>query len=454
MRKNKRKIRMIALDLDGTVFNDEKIITDHTKKVLEQAIRQGVTVLPATGRPEIGLPKDFLAIPGVKYAVTSNGSRIIEVPSGKVVYEELIPWNTGVEALCLMQQWENCVWEVYYDGAAYVEEGEYRIIQHPDILPALLEYIKKSRIFTKGVLEKIEKEKIGLEKIHLMFEDTAYRDEKMKELQEKFPELAVSSATTFNMEINSAKAGKGIGLLELGKLLGIEKEEIMACGDAANDWNMLKMAGFPVVMENGDEDTKKLASFITRSNLEDGVAYAVEQYVLEDEYETGLATAEDLPQIGEIVRHAREDMEKDEIPQWQGDYPAEIDFQEDIGRGDCYVVKKEGKVLAVGVLKLGEEPSYRLIQDGNWSTEEPYGTIHRLAAAREAKRQGAAGRLFDGMERICREQGMKSIRIDTHRKNLKMQAWIRKQGFLPCGTIFVEDGTPRDAFEKSLIRKK
>ena len=68
----------------------------------------------------------------------------------------------------------------------------------------------------------------------------------------------------------------------LGKILGIKREEIMACGDAPNDWNMLEMAGLPVVMANADEETKKKAAFITKSNEEDGVAYAVEQFVLKN----------------------------------------------------------------------------------------------------------------------------------------------------------------------------
>lgn len=441
---------MVALDLDGTVFNDEKQITPHTQKVMERACEHGVVVLPATGRPEIGLPEDFVKIPGIRYALTSNGSRIIRIPSGEVVYEELIPWDVAVRAIRLMREWKNCVWEIYFDGKIYVEDGEYHLIHHPDMLPALLEYIRKSRTPQKGLLAQVEREKIGLEKIHMIFEDTTERNEKMKELQETFPELAVSYATTFNIEINSAKAGKGVGLLELGKLLGIGRDEIMACGDASNDWNMLEMAGFPVVMENGDEETKKLAAFITRSNQADGVAYAIEQFVLENEYQVLPADEADLPEIVQIVRDAKETMGKEGIPQWQGEYPEEIDFREDIDRKSCYVVKKDGKVLGVCALRTGEDPNYRLIQDGSWNTEEPYGTIHRLAVAKEAKRLGIASILFERMERICREQGMKSMRIDTHRENPKMQSWVRRQGFVPCGTIFVEDKTPRDAFEKSL----
>lgn len=278
MRKN--KIRMIGLDLDGTVFNNDKIITAHTKEVLAEAIRQGVVVLPATGRPECGLPEEFLGIPGVKYAVTSNGARVIDVTTGETVYSQLIPWELTLRVIRQMKQWENCVWEVYFDGKIQVEKGEYRFLNHPDMTPAMKEYIHKSRHFYENLLADIEAKKINMEKIHMVFEDTAYRDSRLRELQETFPELAVSNATTFNIEINSVYAGKGKALLELGKILGISREEIMACGDATNDWDMLRSVGFPVVMENGDEETKKLAAFITRGNQEDGVAYAIERFVL------------------------------------------------------------------------------------------------------------------------------------------------------------------------------
>lgn len=276
------KIRMIGLDLDGTVFNDAKIITKHTKEVLSEAIREGVVVLPATGRPECGLPEEFLQIPGVRYAVTSNGARVIDVLSGKAVYEQLIPCETALRAVRLMKTWKNCAWEVYFEGKVMVEEAEYRFLNHPDMTPALKEYMHKSRIPQRKLLEKMEREQICPEKIHMVFEETEHRDRRKRELAELFPEFEVSNATTFNIEINSVKAGKGTALVELGRLLGISREEIMACGDATNDWNMLKLAGFPVVMGNGDAETKKLAAFVTRTNEEDGVAYAIERFVLEN----------------------------------------------------------------------------------------------------------------------------------------------------------------------------
>ena len=135
----KPKIRMVGLDLDGTVFNNNKEITTHTRSVLKEAIHQGCIVLPATGRPEIGLPGAFLEIPGVEYALTSNGARIIRIPSGETVYEELIPWEAALQVIEVMKQWagESCNWETYFAGNIYVEEETYHFVKHESMSPAM-----------------------------------------------------------------------------------------------------------------------------------------------------------------------------------------------------------------------------------------------------------------------------------------------------------------------------
>jgi len=446
-----RKIRMVGMDLDGTLFTNDKKITEHTRKILEKTIEQGVVALAATGRPESGLPRELLEVSGISYALTSNGARIIRLPSRQVVYQQLIPWDVALQAIHMMQTWEHCVWEVYFDGKVYVEDGEYHFLYHEDMSPALIEYIHKSRIFQKDLLGKIEREHIGLEKIHMVFEDTSWRDEKLKELQEAFPQLDVSCATTFNMEINSALAGKGNGLLALGKILGISREEIMACGDAENDWDMLKKAGFSVVMENGNEATRKLADFVTRSNEEEGVAWALEQFVLTPQYEIRKAKENDLPAIMEIIHQAQRTMKQDGFQQWTEGYPGEEILSKDIEKQSCYLLTDQEEIVAVGTLYMENDPNYRIIEEGNWKTEEPYGTVHRLAVAEGRRQQGLAGILYDRLEKICREKGMRGMRVDTHRDNKKMQYWIRKQGFRLCGVIYVEDGTKRDAFEKPLM---
>ncbi len=165
------------------------------------------------------------------------------------------------------------------------------------------------------------------------------------------------------------------------------------------------------------------------------------------------AEMEMMPQIMKIIRDAQAALAEDEIPQWQDGYPDEAVLRRDVTGGNCYVLRQKNEICAVGVLQTEPEPSYRTIMDGAWGTGERYGTVHRMAVARNKSGQGAAGRLYDALERICRKLGMEAVRIDTHRKNDRMRNWILKQGFWYCGVIRLNDGenSLRDAFEKSLV---
>ena len=93
----KRNIKMIGFDLDGTLLNSNKDISDYTRDVLGEAVKQGVVILPATGRPLTGIPKPVMALPGIRYAVTANGARVVDVQEDKVVHESLLPYEKGRE---------------------------------------------------------------------------------------------------------------------------------------------------------------------------------------------------------------------------------------------------------------------------------------------------------------------------------------------------------------------
>lgn len=274
-----KRIRMIALDLDGTVFDGDKKVTKHTQEILEEAIRRGIVVFPCTGRPWTGIPEEIRKIRGMKYAVTSNGARTAKFDTGETIRENCLSHRKTMELIDAAIASPEGVWEIYVDGKCYADADTYRIIQSPDINQAMLDYIRKTRNLVKNLRDWAEKEGVRTEKLHMMFERTDLRDRCMEKFQ-TFPDIDISYASTFNLEINDISCSKGRGILDLAEYLGIDRDEIMACGDSRNDWPMLRDAGFAVVMGNADEDTKKLADFVTKSNEEDGVAYAVEKFVL------------------------------------------------------------------------------------------------------------------------------------------------------------------------------
>ena len=126
----------------------------------------------------------------------------------------------------------------------------------------------------------IEENPLGIEKISAFFDDMEEREAAKKELIDKNI-ASISSALNNNIEINQFGCDKGDGLTNLAVHLGLSMDEVMACGDAGNDTMMIKAAGIGVVMENGREELKEMADFITKTNDEDGVAYAIEKLVLE-----------------------------------------------------------------------------------------------------------------------------------------------------------------------------
>ena len=108
MEPKKLPIRLVGLDLDGTVFDSRKRISPRTAQAIERACAMGVQVLPATGRPENGVPAQFLAIPGVQYALTSNGARVVNLREKRTVVSQLMTVQQGLEAIRAMRTRRTC----------------------------------------------------------------------------------------------------------------------------------------------------------------------------------------------------------------------------------------------------------------------------------------------------------------------------------------------------------
>ena len=108
------------------------------------------------------------------------------------------------------------------------------------------------------------------------FQTTAYIRKELEEI----PGLVLTGSLGNNIEINAQGIDKGIGMIELGHRLGIDRDEIMACGDGDNDLEMLKAVGFGVAMGNAEESVKAVADYVTDTNEEEGVAKAVEKFAL------------------------------------------------------------------------------------------------------------------------------------------------------------------------------
>lgn len=152
------------------------------------------------------------------------------------------------------------------------------------------------------------------------------------------------------------------------------------------------------------------------------------------------AVRDDLAQLLEIYANARAFMQTHGNPnQWPATYPGAERLGAEIDRGVCYVVMGEGKIQAVFCLIAGEDPTYRIIEDGAWPEDVPYATIHRMASA------GRVGGIGQFCINWCLQQGL-PLRADTHADNIYMQHALEKGGFVKCGKIYTEDGGLRWAY--------
>lgn len=159
------------------------------------------------------------------------------------------------------------------------------------------------------------------------------------------------------------------------------------------------------------------------------------------EYQVRKANWEDLPRIEEIYDCARAFMAASGNPnQWGKTHPPVAQLKQDIENGNLYAVADGTGIHGVFYFTIGADPTYDSIYDGAWHSDRPYGTIHRIAG------DGSGGILRAAVE-FGRQQ-IDHLRIDTHEDNKVMQRSVKKQGFQRCGIIYIEDGSPRIAYDR------
>ncbi len=154
------------------------------------------------------------------------------------------------------------------------------------------------------------------------------------------------------------------------------------------------------------------------------------------------AEQSDLSSILGVYAIAREYMRRSGNPnQWGTNKPQKELLEEDIRKGELFVGESaDGSIRFIFAFILGGDPTYSYIENGSWLSDEPYGTIHRVASDGTIK--GVVKAVVD----YCRNT-ISNLRIDTHENNKTMQHILEKSGFVKCGIIYLSDGAPRIAYQ-------
>lgn len=276
------KIKLIGLDLDGTLFDDKKKISERNRQTIEKAAAQGVIILPSTGRPLSGLPEPVRTLPA-EYALTANGAAIYRLSDKKRIYEACFSWEEALKVVLMLQEYD-VLEDCFIDGYGYSEEKKLENSGVYAMSEIIREYIMATRKQVENLPAYLKEHQCKVEKITVNFKEKdgilLWEKEIRERFKRDFPEYAVVKGIPTNLEITAEGASKGNAILRLGKLLGIKREEIMACGDSQNDLAMIEAAGLGVAMGNAVEEVKAAADYVTLSNEEDGVAAVIEKFVL------------------------------------------------------------------------------------------------------------------------------------------------------------------------------
>lgn len=276
-------IRLIGLDLDGTLFNSRKELTAHTCAVLAKAVRRGIHVVPATGRPRVGLPQQLLTIPGIQYAVVTNGAAVCDLRGGKRLFTDCMDSEDAAEILRRTRPLE-VVQGAFSGDWGYMEDIDRRRIRRLDLVREMQDYLIASRKVVDDLAAFAREQEEGIEKIVINFikDETGapmWREETENVVRD-YPNVTFMSGGIGNIEIIRRGVGKGTALLRLGERLGVAAEEIMAVGDSENDLDMIRKAGLGVAMANSERAVLDCADYVTASNDEDGAAAAIERFAL------------------------------------------------------------------------------------------------------------------------------------------------------------------------------
>ncbi|MBM7643638.1 Cof-type HAD-IIB family hydrolase [Streptococcus loxodontisalivarius] len=269
-------IKILALDLDGTLFNGKKVVTDENKAALKAAREAGVKVVITTGRPlpAIGnLLEELDLISEEDYSITFNGG-LVQRNTGQILDKSEMTRQNLADIYAVMEPLGLPI-DILSDGIVYslASQGNHSLYHTANPMLTFVEVDHFDDIPTDIVYNKV-----------VIVTDAAFLDQQIEKLPaDLYDQFEVFKSRDIILEIMPQGVHKAVGLDLLTKHLGLSAANVMAMGDEANDLSMLEWAGLGVAMANGTAEVKSKADAVTtKTNEESGVAEAIHRYILKD----------------------------------------------------------------------------------------------------------------------------------------------------------------------------
>ena len=280
-------IRIVALDLDGTLLDSEKRLSEVNRDALARAAEKGVLIVPTTGRFFGMMPPAVRDLPFVRYAITINGAQVYDRETDTAIVRDEIPLEMALQVMelldrydviydCYRQNWGWMTAALQEKAADYVTNEHYlkmvREFRNP--VPELKAHLRET-----AAVGDVQKIMLFATNSQVSGLASQVLDAIRSEMAAKFPEIKVTSSTWNNIELNIKSAHKGNALKRFAEHLGLGLENCMAFGDGMNDFTMVEAAGLGIAMANAEPEVKRVAKDVVPSNDEDGVAKGIDKWI-------------------------------------------------------------------------------------------------------------------------------------------------------------------------------
>lgn len=288
--------KLITIDLDGTLLNRYGEVTEYTKDIIKKTTNKGVLVVLASGRISESVLTIAKEIGADKYYISGNGSVLYDMQKDEILYENYLTKEKVLEIIELCDK-NSIYYNIYTENAVLAKSLNYNVAFYNyentkkssdkktdiNIVEDMYNYIKNSNLNKFLKITICDENKIVFSSILRKIKNISDIDVlevshmSQKKIKTGTKEVEVGY---FYTEVSSKNVDKWFAIEKVMELENIKKEEVMALGDNNNDIVMIKNAGLGVAMGHSNEQVKKVADYITVDNNEDGVAKAIEQYVL------------------------------------------------------------------------------------------------------------------------------------------------------------------------------
>jgi len=270
--------KVFAFDLDGTLVNSSKEVTQKNIDVLNELVKRGIKVVVCTGRPYSTAKRIVERIDDTSWTITCNGAVVKNQLTNELILNQRMKWEQVYETLDVLHR-EKIYFHAIIDEVIHAEKLESLALEYWEKNKQLPDEKKVEICVVRDIGDYVDATDSEVTKFISISKNT---DKLLKARQavEKIKGVDVISSGSDNFEVMPKGISKGVGLMKLANHLGIKQEEIVTIGDNENDISMIRYAGLGIAMGNADNYIKEISKKVSLSNNEDGVAYAIYNFVL------------------------------------------------------------------------------------------------------------------------------------------------------------------------------